>query len=248
MLALDFGENTVTVTVTAEDGTTQDYTLVITRALPVLRWEANQYKAIAEDSGDVELVVLLEPASDGVVEVDYATSPRSGSVAGEDYVHTSGTLRFEPGDTEKTVTVTILDDTIYEPNGAGDLQVTLSNLSGTAEYGQHGPTILMLMGLADLSDPENDEPPTASMEDVSVDEDAGAMTFVLKPEPSGRGGGHLSGELLRNRRHGNSLGGLRTIPRIRQRGNRIVAEAIHREFRGDHPRRRHRRGGRNHHA
>ena len=180
LVDLAFGENTVTVSVTAENqNNTQDYTLVIDRALPAVGWTANQYKAINEDSGNVDLEVFLRPASDSVVEVDYATSPRDGSVAGEDYVATSGTLRFEPGDTAKIVTVTIIDDDIYEPNGAGNLQVTLSNLSDTAVYGSNGPIILMLMSTQAGPNPENDSPPTADIEDVSVDEDDGTMTFVL---------------------------------------------------------------------
>ena len=174
VLGLAFGENTVTVTVTAEDGTTQDYTLVITRALPVVGWDANQFKFIDEDAGDVELEVYLRPASNEAVEVDYATLSDNGSVAGEDYVHTSGSLTFSPGETEKTVVVTILDDTIYEPRFPGNVWVRLSNLSANAALHEtNGADILLSM----FND--NDQPPTASMEDVSVNEDAGTMTFVL---------------------------------------------------------------------
>ena len=174
VLGLAFGENTVTVTVTAEDGTTQDYTLVITRALPVVGWDANQFKFIDEDAGDVELEVYLRPASNEAVEVDYATLSDNGSVAGEDYVHTSGSLTFSPGETEKTVVVTILDDTIYEPRFPGNVRVRLSNLSANAALHEtNGADILLSM----FND--NDQPPTASMEDVSVDEDAGTLTFVL---------------------------------------------------------------------
>ena len=174
VLGLGFGENTVTVTVTAEDGTTQDYTLVITRALPVVGWDANQFKFIDEDAGDVELEVYLRPASNEAVEVDYATLSDNGSVAGEDYVHTSGSLTFSPGETEKTVVVTILDDTIYEPRFPGNVRVRLSNLSANAALHEtNGADILLSM----FND--NDQPPTASMEDVSVDEDAGTLTFVL---------------------------------------------------------------------
>ena len=175
VLDLAFGENTTTVTATAEDGSTQDYILVITRSLPVLGWEANQFKFINEDSGDVELEVYLRPASDEVVTVDYATLSDNGSLANEDYVHTSGTLRFEPGETEKTVVVSILDDTIYEPSNAGNVLVRLSNVSETAVFHPTNGSDIRLLTFND-----NDLPPTASMEDVSVDEDAGTMTFELE--------------------------------------------------------------------
>ncbi|MXX07032.1 MAG: hypothetical protein F4Z71_09750, partial [Gammaproteobacteria bacterium] len=61
------------------------------------------------DGAALEFVVSLsEPASEAV-SVSYAT--RNGSAtAGEDYDAAQGALRFEPGDTEHTVSVTVLDD------------------------------------------------------------------------------------------------------------------------------------------
>ena len=57
----------------------------------------------------LDFVVTLAAAAPGAVTVDYAT--RNGTAtAGDDYVAASGTLRFEPGETEKTVAVVIIDD------------------------------------------------------------------------------------------------------------------------------------------
>ena len=60
-------------------------------------------------------VVLDQPARDRVT-VDYRT--RGGGVgtatAGSDYEATKGTLAFEPGETRKTVSVTLFDDAIDE--------------------------------------------------------------------------------------------------------------------------------------
>lgn len=50
------------------------------------------------------------------VSVAYATSDGSATVAGNDYVATSGTLSFAPGETRKTVAVTVNGDQILEPN------------------------------------------------------------------------------------------------------------------------------------
>ncbi len=173
-LAMAFGENTVTVTVTAEDGETeQAYTIELTRAAPVIEWEhTGLYKG--EDAGDVEIGVILTPALGEAVSVDYATLSSSHGLPGEDYTPVSDTLTFAPGETRKTFTLSILDDSVYEPAGAGNVTLALSNPTDPAVFGINGTILVVLVG------PDNESPPTATMEDVSVDEDAGTMTFVLE--------------------------------------------------------------------
>ena len=172
-LALAFGENTVTVTVTAQDGVAEkEYRVKVTRAAPVIEW-AHDGINVGEDEGDVEIAVSLTPALTQRVSVDYATQDNGSSTPGEDYTSTSGTLNFEPGETRKTFTLSILDDTVYEPANAGNVVLNLSNATAPATFGRNGTVLLVLVG------PDNDSPATATMEDVSVDEDEGTMTFVM---------------------------------------------------------------------
>lgn len=68
--------------------------------------------AVAEgDSGTVSLPleVTLSASSTDTVTVDYATADDSAT-AGSDYTATSGTLTFNPGDTSKTINVTVAGD------------------------------------------------------------------------------------------------------------------------------------------
>jgi uncharacterized repeat protein (TIGR01451 family) len=59
--------------------------------------------------------VSLTASSILTVTVDYATA-NSTATAGSDYVGTSGTLTFTPGQTSQQVTVTVNGDAIVEPN------------------------------------------------------------------------------------------------------------------------------------
>jgi hypothetical protein len=59
--------------------------------------------------------VTLSAASGQTVTVNYATADGTAA-AGSDYVATSGTLTFNPGDTAKSIPVTINGDTTFEPN------------------------------------------------------------------------------------------------------------------------------------
>jgi Calx-beta domain len=59
-------------------------------------------------------VRLFCPRSE-TVTVNYATANNTAT-AGFDYVAASGTLTFAPGETEKTVTVTLLQDSVAEPD------------------------------------------------------------------------------------------------------------------------------------
>ena len=71
--------------------------------------------------------VTLDRARQQDTSVDYATEDGSAE-AGADYVAASGTLRFAPGETAKTVAVTVLDDAHDE--GDETLILRLSNPSG----------------------------------------------------------------------------------------------------------------------
>ena len=75
----------------------------------------------------LEFGVKLDRPTAAAVQVDYAT--RDGSAqAGSDYTASSGTLRFAPGETRKTVEVAVLDDSHDE--GSETLTLVLSNPSG----------------------------------------------------------------------------------------------------------------------
>ncbi len=85
--------------------------------------------ARVEEAADatVDFMVSLNRESTSTVTVDYATSDAT-AIAGEDYTQTSGTLTFAAGETEKTVSVAVLDDGHDE--GEETFTLTLSNPSG----------------------------------------------------------------------------------------------------------------------
>ena len=84
-----------------------------------------------EADGEMAFTVRLEPRGLGIVTVDYATRDGSGDTgakAGEDYTETRGTLRFNPLETERTVTVPIIDDD--EEDDGETFTLRLSNPQG----------------------------------------------------------------------------------------------------------------------
>ena len=72
------------------------------------------------DSGstDMEFTVTLSPASSAQVTVAWVTSSLGSAAAteGTDYTGASGSLIFAPGETMKTITVSVTGDTIDEGN------------------------------------------------------------------------------------------------------------------------------------
>ena len=72
-------------------------------------------------------VVTLGRAASAAASVQYATTDGSAA-AGSDYTATSGTLNFAAGESTKTVSVPVLDDSIHEDDET--LTLALSNASG----------------------------------------------------------------------------------------------------------------------
>jgi len=103
--------------------------------------------------------VTLSPASGQTVTLNYSTANGSAT-AGSDYVATSGTLTFNPGDTTKTITVVVNGDTIVEPDET--FFVNLSNpVNATIADGQ---------GLGTIINDDTFPPVSLSINDVSVTE------------------------------------------------------------------------------
>ena len=73
--------------------------------------------------------VTLDPAASAPVTVDYRTVDGTAAV-GADYLAASGSLAFAAGETEKTVSVTVVDDSHDE--GEETLRLVLSNASGAS--------------------------------------------------------------------------------------------------------------------
>ena len=121
----------------------------------------------AEDASVIVFTVKMSVSSTLPVTVDYATTDGTAT-AGEDYTAADGSLTFMPGDTERTISVLLQEDTIYE--GDETFVLTLSNPENA--------------GLADAAATgtiaDNDAMPELTVADARAAEGAGVMVFTVK--------------------------------------------------------------------
>ena len=115
----DGESDTDTVTVTINGSTWQPVTLAVADA------------RADESAGSIAFTVSLSPAARDKVTVDYATADGS-AVSGADYTGVEGTLTFQPGQTRRTVSVTLLDDAHDEGEETFTLALSNPAPSGTA--------------------------------------------------------------------------------------------------------------------
>ena len=158
-------EEDETVEVTLTDGATYDLGTpstatgtIANNALPEL--SVSDESAVEGDTGDsvtIQFTVTLDPTAASPVTVEWATADGTAR-AGTDYTAGSGSLRFDVGDTTRTVSVPVTGDNMDEPNET--FTVTLSNAVGA--------TLGRAVGTGTIVDDE--DAPRASITD------AGAMT------------------------------------------------------------------------
>lgn len=86
--------------------------------------------------------VHLSRHSSSPVSVNYATADGTATAAENDYVPTSGTLTFAPGQTTKTITVLVNGDPVGEPD-----ETFFVNLSGA-----HNAVIAHVQGVGTIED------------------------------------------------------------------------------------------------
>ncbi len=121
----------------------------------------------AESVASTTLAITLSEATTVAVTADYkVTGTATGS--GTDYTLANGTLTFAPGETTKSITLTIIDDSLNENNETAI--ITLSNLVNGAEGSKliHTYTIL-----------DNDTPPTLTLTAGATSSGSEATTPAL---------------------------------------------------------------------
>jgi hypothetical protein len=113
--------------------------------------------SVNEDGGNATITVTRSGGSAGTATINYATS-NGTATAGPDYAATSGTLTFASGETTKTFTVPVTNDSIDEPDETVNL--TLSSPGGSGAVGTPSSAVLTIV--------DTTPAPTLSINDVSV--------------------------------------------------------------------------------
>lgn len=104
-------------------GSEASLTILDNNPLPIIQFSQVEYVGI-ESSGTVTITVTLNTPSGRSVEIDYATSDGS-ALAGKDYKAVTGHFDFLPGETAKTIDITLKPNSI--PDQKRTFIVTLSN-------------------------------------------------------------------------------------------------------------------------
>ena len=102
------------------------------------------------------------------VTVAYSTSDGT-AISGTDYTPASGTLTFGPTETEKTFTVSALNDSFDENDETVILK--LSAVNGSAPFGEPAIAVVRIV--------DDDLPPTVQINDVTVEEGDSGSTFAV---------------------------------------------------------------------
>ena len=124
----------------------------------------------ASGTSAANFTVSLSSASSNTVTVNYATADNT-AVAGVDYVATSGTLTFTPGQTSRTLSVAINGDVLNEDNVSFNVNLT-APVNATISDSQGVGTIV-----------DDDAPVVATEENSQRAVALDTVTFIRDPFP-----------------------------------------------------------------
>ena len=179
-----------TITVSGESGarTVSSADITITDYVaPVISFETAYAATSVNEGQTATYVVKVEGGRTTDITVRFKTGgPRDLATAGQDYTAVDTTLTFSPTDTTKTVTVSTLTDTIFEPTE--DFTVTLSEAQGG---GGAAPEIVKGGRTTTIADNFTDDPAypnsytlTATPAEVGEGDGATQITFTATIDDS----------------------------------------------------------------
>ena len=160
-----------------------DTQVILNPADAVLSLSDLQY-GVAESGGRAVITVNRSNNFDESVTVGYETVAGSGTAtAGQDYIVSSGTLSFAPTVTERSFTVPILDNNIFQGNR--NLQIRLLNPGGQAILGTPNQSTLTIFD----DDPANQPAQVLQFAQMTynVQENGGNATVTVQRTGSTQG-------------------------------------------------------------
>ena len=134
--------------------------------ISTLQFNASAYR-VNEGAGTAVITLTRSGNSSGVASVNYATS-NGTAMAGSDYTASTGKLIFNAGETSKTFTVALINNTLREPDET--LNLTLSSPLG-ATLGAQSRAMLILVN--------DDAALQFSVAAYTVNEGAGSATITV---------------------------------------------------------------------
>jgi hypothetical protein len=142
------GPETVIATLSTPAGNPPQYTLGTSTAQATIldddstpSLSINDVSVAEGDAGTTQAVFTLQlsTATANVVTVQYATADGTAT-AGSDYQQTTGSHTFQPGETQKSVSVSVIGDTTYEPSETFYVNLSMA-VSATIADAQGAGTI-----------------------------------------------------------------------------------------------------------
>ena len=140
-------------------------------SLPTVEFDSAAY-SVAEGAGSATARVHLSSASTQRVTVEYATSDGTAST-GQDYVARSGTLVFNPGVTSRSLTISLIDDVVDEPD-----ETVLLSLSNPTR------ALLGAISQSTLTMQDDDEPPRVDFSAATYSVSEGMRSVTLQVDLS----------------------------------------------------------------
>jgi probable HAF family extracellular repeat protein len=140
---------------------------LLTPVVPQTAISMSEASVVEGNAGTTDAVftISLSVPANQEVTVDYRTA-EFGATAGDDYVSTSGTLHFAPGQTSQTVRVPVIGDLISEPDEYFYLSLSNPCVYAVIDQGYGLGTIV------------NDEPPEIRISDAFCQEGNAGTTSV----------------------------------------------------------------------
>jgi Calx-beta domain-containing protein len=172
----------VTATATDSSGNTSEFSVCYEIGAPgTVQFTSTPYNVI-EQNGVATITITRTLGNAGSATVDYATGIGTAT-AGADYTASSGTLNFAPGETTRSFTVPILDDSLDEAQES--INLMLSSPTGGIVLGGRNTSVLNII--------DNDPPPIITINDTTVGEgDSGSIDAVFTLTLSAPSGQNIS--------------------------------------------------------
>jgi len=128
-----------------------------------------------EDAGTVNLPVSLNIESGNTVSANYTLNDNTATHP-EDYTSAtySGSISFAPGEKDKTISISVIDDNVYEPGSNENFSFQLSNLSNTTAGNTN----------ANISIIDNESSPTITVSDAGEIEGTNIVFQALINHPA----------------------------------------------------------------